>query len=226
MRISAFTLLTVLCLALTAPAFAADLYNNGPTNGTSNAYFIDVYVVSDSFVPSGSSMDRFEFAEWVGAGATPLTVDWAIGTSSFGSDVGSGSATFGQGGNAPHCFAATAANTMAGPAAAALAMTCTAIRYLLVPGRCRAGSTYWLTLTNATDSFGGRDGWDINSGASLAYHNLLGAVPSESFTICSGPGQGCQGSTTTTGTTPEPSSIMLFGSGILGLAGFLRRKLG
>ena len=28
-----------------------------------------------------------------------------------------------------------------------------------------------------------------------------------------------------TGTTPEPSSIMLFGSGILGLAGVLRRKL-
>jgi PEP-CTERM motif-containing protein len=27
------------------------------------------------------------------------------------------------------------------------------------------------------------------------------------------------------GSTPEPSSIMLFGSGILGLAGVLRRKL-
>lgn len=33
------------------------------------------------------------------------------------------------------------------------------------------------------------------------------------------------GTTSTTGTVPEPSSIMLFGSGILGLAGFLRRKL-
>jgi hypothetical protein len=32
-------------------------------------------------------------------------------------------------------------------------------------------------------------------------------------------------STTTTGTVPEPSSVMLFGSGILGLAGMLRRKL-
>jgi hypothetical protein len=31
--------------------------------------------------------------------------------------------------------------------------------------------------------------------------------------------------TTTTGTVPEPSSIFLFGSGILGLAGFVRRKL-
>ena len=39
-------------------------------------------------------------------------------------------------------------------------------------------------------------------------------LPSEAFTITGG-----------TGTTPEPSSIMLFGSGILGLAGVLRRKL-
>ena len=36
----------------------------------------------------------------------------------------------------------------------------------------------------------------------------------------SGPGSG-----TGPGTVPEPSSIMLFGSGILGLAGVLRRKL-
>jgi hypothetical protein len=35
----------------------------------------------------------------------------------------------------------------------------------------------------------------------------------ESFTLTGG------------GTTPEPSSILLFGSGILGLAGVLRRKL-
>jgi hypothetical protein len=36
----------------------------------------------------------------------------------------------------------------------------------------------------------------------------------------------CAGTTTTgTGATPEPSSILLFGSGILGLAGVVRRKL-
>ena len=29
----------------------------------------------------------------------------------------------------------------------------------------------------------------------------------------------------TGGTTPEPSSILLFGSGVLGLAGLLRRKM-
>jgi hypothetical protein len=69
--------------------------------------------------------------------------------------------------------------------------------------------------------------WDENSGAGCggtgggancpasASESSVGTIPSEDFTIGGGSG----------GTTPEPSSIMLFGSGILGLAGLLRRKL-
>ena len=49
----------------------------------------------------------------------------------------------------------------------------------------------------------------------MAYENTIGSIPSEHFTL-TGPG----------GTnSPEPSSILLFGSGILGLAGVLRLKL-
>jgi hypothetical protein len=59
--------------------------------------------------------------------------------------------------------------------------------------------------------------WDENSGSSSAYQNTLGSIPSEAFTLT--------GTTTPGGSTPEPSSIMLFGSGVLGLAGVLRRKL-
>jgi len=43
----------------------------------------------------------------------------------------------------------------------------------------------------------------------------VGAIASESFTLDGRVG----------GTTPEPSSILLLGSGILGIAGVLRRKL-
>ena len=53
---------------------------------------------------------------------------------------------------------------------------------------------------------------------------LLIAVPAvafESFTILGTAG----GTTSTTGTTPEASSIVLFGSGILAAAGIVRRKL-
>ena len=52
--------------------------------------------------------------------------------------------------------------------------------------------------------------WDENSGPSIASNNEVGTVPSESFTVLGSAG------TSTTGTTPEPGSILLFGSGILG----------
>jgi hypothetical protein len=54
----------------------------------------------------------------------------------------------------------------------------------------------------------------------------VGTIPSESFTVLGSEGSTTTStSTTTTGTVPEPSSIMLFGSGILGLVGMLRRRL-
>jgi PEP-CTERM motif len=46
---------------------------------------------------------------------------------------------------------------------------------------------------------------------------VLGTIPSETFTLTGTTGSG--------GTTPEPASILLFGSGVLGIAGVLRRRL-
>jgi hypothetical protein len=212
MRIATLTLLTILCLALSATAFAGTLYNNGPTNGSNDAYFIDVYAVSDSFtvLPPHATMTGFTIAEWALVGDTPLTVDWSVGTSSFGSTY-SGVAS-----------GATFSTTLIGTAAFGYDLWDTTVTTNNVGGNCGAagcsltGGTWYLSLTGATDSGSGRDGWDINSGPSLAYHNTLGEVPSESFTI-NGSAAG--------GTTPEPSSILLFGSGILGLAGVLRRKM-
>ena len=71
-------------------------------------------------------------------------------------------------------------------------------------------------LANAVVSTGDPVFWDENSGPSQASESSVGTIPSEAFTINTSGGEG--------GTTPEPSSIMLFGSGILGLAGVLRRK--
>ena len=86
-----------------------------------------------------------------------------------------------------------------------------------------SAGTYWLNLYNATVASGDPVYWDENSGVgcqssgcpSQASESALGTIPSEAFTI--NPGGN--------GSTPEPSSIMLFGSGLLGLAGLLRRKL-
>jgi hypothetical protein len=84
--------------------------------------------------------------------------------------------------------------------------------------------TYWLTLQNATDPYHPTDVfyWDENYGVgctspgcpSLAYESSYGTVPSEAFFISDASGA----------TTPEPGSFALLGSGILGMAGVLRRR--
>ena len=80
---------------------------------------------------------------------------------------------------------------------------------------------YWLNLQNGIVNTGDPVYWDENGGPSEASEGSLGTLPAESFTIL-----GSTGSTTTTGTTPEPGSLMLFGSGVLGFMGILRRKFG
>jgi hypothetical protein len=78
--------------------------------------------------------------------------------------------------------------------------------------------TYWLNLGSAVVPSGDPVYWDQNSGPSIASENTLGTLTSESFTIL-----GASGSPT--GTTPEPSTLILFGSGIFGATVWLRRKL-
>ena len=85
-----------------------------------------------------------------------------------------------------------------------------------------AGGSYWLNLQNAVTSQGNPLYWDENDGPSLASKNTIGTIGSEAFGIlgaCSGNSPDCGPP------SPEPSSILLFGSGVVGLAGILRRKL-
>ena len=85
-------------------------------------------------------------------------------------------------------------------------------------------NTYWLNLQNASVPSGDPVFGDENSGIgchsqgcpSEVSENALGTIPPEAFDVTG---------TYDSGSTPEPSSILLFGSGIPGLAGMLRRKL-
>ncbi len=195
-------------LVLAAMPARAD-YNNGPINGNVDAFLLNFgNVVSDTFEADSSQVNGFMFGAWEFPGDVMLTVDWSI--------------TSGE--NGGHLFGSGTANVMDQVISSnnfgfdINLITVTGLNVATV-----SGSQYWLNLQNAVIPSGDPAYWDENSGIgctslgcpSEASQTGVGTIPSEAFTINTG-GQG---------TTPEPSSFILFASGILGLAGVLRRRL-
>ena len=202
MRIAA---LTVLCLALAVIPAMADV-NNGPINGTTDAWTINFgYVVSDQYTADNMTVTGFMFGVWEFPGDVLSSVDWSITSGeNSGTTFGSGTAS---GKNVTDQFIS---DNQYG-----YDIDKITVSGLSVPEV--SGTKYWLNLQNATVPSGDPVYWDENSGKASASESAVGTIPSEAFTInTSGGGSG---------STPEPSSIMLFGSGILGLAGVLRRKM-
>src|ERR1035441_8290433 len=201
MRIASLSLLTVCCLMLAVAPAMADTYSNGAYNGTNDGWTINFgFTVSDSFTLSSGAVSAFHFVYWDASASDLLTTaDLQLGTTSFG-----GSAT-----------TVAFSNTFLGTNQFGYNLYQADASGLSIPW---AGGAGYATLGNACSTSGCSLNtpiyWDENSGPSTAYENTIGSIPSEAFTITNGPSS-----------TPEPSSIMLFGSGILGLAGVLRRKL-
>ena len=203
-------LLAVIGLCLAAvPAAAQTLYSNGPVNGTTDAWTINFgFVVSDSFtVPGGGALvDQVNFYAWTFPGDVLETAEVSITSSEFGGTTYSDQiVNFTQSGCSTNqlgfnvCLESSTGLTLINLAA----------------------GTYWLNLDNATlNDDGDPIYWDENSGPSSASENSVGTIPSEAFTIYSN-----DSIMSTTSTTPEPTSVMLWGSGIIGLAGAIRRKL-
>jgi hypothetical protein len=226
LRIASLSLFTILCLVLSATAFAQIIYQNGPTNGNLNGFFFDGpgfghptgQDISDQFTPSlcpgggcvGGTASVLTFAEWVPIGNTPTAVAWALGSTPFGNEL---SGDLGK----PVALSSTHHLFDNGFGYSIFENTVGISGNLSDPN-----GTYYLSLSQAQDSGGTfSDAWDVNEGPALCFFrnpNGSGDCPateSESFTIGGGSG----------GTTPEPGSLMLFGSGILGVAGVLRRRL-
>jgi len=199
--------LTLVLLALVAmPAMAQIVYDNGPIDGNTDAWTINFgFIVSDTFdvANNGTTITGGSFGMWLFPGDTLTSAELSItsgengGTTFFDDTV-----TFTQGactGNQYGFNVCQENTTFNGPT-------------------LNAG-TYWLNLQNASVPSGDPVYWDENSGPSTASENSVGSIPSEAFSVL-----GNQ-TTTTTNTVPEPGSILLLGSGVLGVAGMLRRKL-
>ena len=212
--------LALLVLAMTTTPARAD-WENGPINGTTNAWTINFgYVVSDSYLSGGGTVTGFEFGVWEFPGDTMTSVEWSI-TSGENSGTVYGSGIAG-GANLTDKFIST--NQYGYD-----------IDLIVVTGLNVAevsGTTYWLNLQNASVPSGDPVYWDENSGVgcesngcpSLASQSAIGTIASEAFTI-SGCVAGNDGPSGCGPPTPEPGSIFLFGSGVLGTLGVLRRKL-
>ncbi len=212
--------LTILCVALiTVPAWAGSwTYENGSINGNVDAWTINFgFTVSDSYVAAGSAVNGFEFGAREIPGDRVTGVDWILSTGPC-SDSGSGCGTIVGLGTAS---GSNLTDTFLFVNEFGYYIDLITVSGLNIPEI--DGRGYWLTLANATVSDGDPVYWDENSGVgchsagcpSTAYENSLGTIPSESFTIGGGSG----------GTTPEPGSVWLLGSGIVGLAGFVRRRM-
>jgi hypothetical protein len=212
-----FSLCILLCLSLAAalPAVAQQtLYEDGPINGETDAWTINFgFIVSNTFTISGgtSTITGMSFGAWLFPGDIVESVEVLMTSSEFG-----GTTYFDQ------VVPLTASSCFQNNFGFDVCQENSTFQ-----GPTLNNGTYWMNLENAVVSTGDPVYWDENSGIgchsqgcpSEPSQNSVGTIPPESFTIL-----GTQ-ATGTTGTTPEPAGLILFGTGVAGMIGVLRRKL-
>jgi hypothetical protein len=208
MRFVSLSLLTI-CMLAAVPALADEtLYFNGTVTATGGAHDYNTkspYSISDPFtVPNSSDIETLSIEYWDHSNTVVLSsLQMAIGSTAFGGSFetispDAGSNTLLNGGVAnSHGYYLVVAD-----------FTFTSIDW---------SGAGWITLENAICGTGCTVLWDASDPNLDAYNSSTGglakaSIYGETFSL---DGE----------ITPEPSSLLLLGSGLLGLAGVLRRKL-
>jgi hypothetical protein len=190
------------------PAAATELYSNGPVNGTLNAWAINSFsATEDSFtLSSTSTLSSLTFYVWEYPGDTMSSVDWGV-------DTNATLMSYSNPTTAPTTQTFLGTNEFG----VAIDQETIALSGTYAPG------TYYLFLENANVSNGDTTWWDINNGPSTAYINAYGDVNGYYFPGSNSNAFTIDGTTVSKGSVvPEPSSLMLLGSG---LASLIARKM-
>ena len=212
-RVCLLTLFAGAVLLIASPMAAQVLYENGPINGETDAWTINEgFVVNDGFTiaPGNNRVTGLSFGAWLFPGDVLQSVQVIMSSLPFGGEFFfNQQVTVTQSG----CFGNQYGFNVCTETAS-------------FNGPILGNDVYWLSLLNATVNNGDPVYWDENSGvdchstgcpSQACEGNCLGSIPSEAFSIMGGTSSG-------TGTVPEPGSVALIAGGFIAMVGLLRRR--